>query len=39
LDNPRKRQELGINGYQKVKDLYNWDNLSPQFIKLYETVK
>lgn len=38
IENPQKRQELSCNAYQKVKHTYNWEAISAQYLKMYQTL-
>jgi len=37
-DNPTLRKELGDTGFQKVKKIYDWDVVMPQWIELFENM-
>lgn len=38
-ENREKARKMGINGYNKVKELYNWDKCSNNLFKAYEDLE
>ena len=38
IENPELRIKLGINGYNAVKNKYNWENDSEKLVELYDRI-
>ncbi len=38
IDNPKKRIQMGYNGYKKVLSKYSWENISKQTIAVYRAL-
>ncbi|PJA19913.1 MAG: hypothetical protein COX63_01165, partial [Candidatus Diapherotrites archaeon CG_4_10_14_0_2_um_filter_31_5] len=35
LDNPKKAQELGLNGFKKIKSEFLWENIAEKYINFF----
>ena len=39
INNPEKAEELGRNGWEVVRERYNWANEEEKLLNLYQKIK
>jgi hypothetical protein len=39
IANPQLRKKMGENGQQRIKEIYDWQRIIPQYEELWQTLK